>query len=60
MSFVSVSHCNLNVITENVTAKANKKCVLLVIAVDGTAVQMVRTCDLSVCVVIQSADAAVQ
>jgi hypothetical protein len=58
MSFVSISHWTATEITDDMIAKANEKFIPLVIANGATGVQMVRTGDLSTCVITQYADAA--
>jgi hypothetical protein len=57
MSFVTISHWTATEITDDMTAKANEKFVPLIIANGATGVQMVRTGDLSMCVITQYADA---
>ena len=58
MSFVTISHWTATEMTDDMIAKANEKFVPLVIANGATGVQMVRTGDMSTCVITQYADAA--
>ena len=57
MSFVMVSHWRSTEITDEMIATANQKFIPLIIGVGASGVQMVRTGDLSLCVVTQYPDA---
>ncbi|AXI47944.1 hypothetical protein C1J03_19205 [Sulfitobacter sp. SK012] len=58
MPFVTVSHWTATEVTDEMIAKADAKFVPLIKANGATGVQMVRTGDLSICVITQYADAA--
>lgn len=58
MSFVSVSHWTSTEISDEMIATANEKFIPLIMGVGASSVQMVRTGDLSLCVVTNYADAA--
>lgn len=58
MSFVTISHWTATEFTGEMIAKANKKFLPMVIANGATGVQMVRTGELSSCVITHYADAA--
>ena len=58
MSFITISHWTATEITDVMISKANEKFVPLIIANGATGVQMVRTGDLSMCVITQYPDAA--
>ena len=58
MSFITISHWTATEITDVMISKANEKFVPLIIANGATGVQMVRTGDLSICVITQYPDAA--
>ena len=58
MSFVTISHWTATEFTDEMIANANKKFLPMVIANGATGVQMVRTGELSSCVITRYADAA--
>ena len=58
MAYVTVSHWTATEMTDEMIATANEKFVPMIMAVGASSVQMVRTGDLSMCVVTQYSDAA--
>jgi hypothetical protein len=58
LAFVTVSHWTATEMTDEMTATANEKFVPSIMATGASGVQMVRTGDLSLCVVTHYADAA--
>jgi hypothetical protein len=58
LAFVTVSHWIATEMTEEMIATANEKFVPMIMAVGASSVQMVRTGDLSMCVVTEYSDAA--
>ena len=58
MAFVTVSHWTSTEISDEMISTANEKCIPLIMRVGASGVQMVRTGELSLCVVTHYPDAA--